>query len=159
MKVYHLIFIGDIMPRIFTSFVRSGDWFYYTSYGGRVREIYYPQPSNRRAIEIPLPRPMSVDDVEAWVRRNRGAFLNFAVNAFDRISICPEDFTLEPLCSTCGNVINNFNFCVEISTRRTCDECRAISCRACQRVDCDLWVNSHPEHAETLRRREDPIGW
>jgi hypothetical protein len=69
------IFCGEIMPRVITSFLRGQYWFYYATYGGKVREIYVPQQDQNRTIEILLPRPISVDEIETWVRRNNGRFL------------------------------------------------------------------------------------
>ena len=159
MKVCYLFFVVKTMPEIISSFSRSGHWFYYAPYGGRVRKIYVPQSDRYRAIVIPLPRPMSVDEVETWIRRDDEIFLSNAIRAYERRHSHPENFTLEPICHNCGALVDNMNRCNEVTNARTCDTCRDATCLSCNRVDCRQWVEHHPEHAETIRRREDPLGW
>lgn len=147
------------MPRIITSFLRGQYWFYYATYGGKVREIYVPQQDQNRTIEIFLPRPISVDEIETWVRRNNGRFLYEATRAYDSRSRYPHRFTLEPLCQTCGRVVERLNTCSEVREKLTCETCRQAVCQACSQVDCQHWVDYHPEHAETIARGEDPLQW
>lgn len=147
------------MPRVISSFRHGEYWFFYTVYGGKVREIYVPQQDQNRTIEIPLPRPISVDELETWVRRNHGRFLYEAIRAYDGRNRIPDRFTLEPLCRTCGQVVERLNTCSVIREKLTCNACRQAACLDCSHVDCAHWVNVHPEHAEILARNEDPLEW
>jgi len=148
------------MPDIITNFNGSTGfswWFYFTSHGRRTRKIYVPLPDLRRVLEIPLPRPMNVNEVESWVRRDNSNFLNHAVDGFSGTR--SYNRTLEPTCASCSSIVQTMARCSRIGNRYTCNDCRGNTCSNCETHTCNGWLQYHPEQADLVRRNEDPLSW